>query len=70
MKNSDVCLFLCVKASLGKKKKLCLLLQVSCINANYTDGGLFGFYAITQPEDTDKVNSRSAQTKQLTNRRW
>jgi len=28
---------------------------VSCINANYTDGGLFGFFAIAQPREIEKV---------------
>lgn len=28
---------------------------ISCINANYTDNGLFGFYAITQPDEMEKV---------------
>ncbi|KAL8587809.1 hypothetical protein ACOMHN_021027 [Nucella lapillus] len=28
---------------------------VSCINANYTDGGLFGFYAIAQAREVEKV---------------
>lgn len=28
---------------------------VSCINANYTDGGLFGFYAIAQAREIEKV---------------
>ncbi|XP_076458999.1 cytochrome b-c1 complex subunit 2, mitochondrial-like isoform X2 [Babylonia areolata] len=28
---------------------------VSCLNANYTDGGLFGFYAIAQAREIEKV---------------
>lgn len=28
---------------------------VSCINANYTDGGLFGFYTIAQAREVEKV---------------
>nr|KAG5713605.1 hypothetical protein BaRGS_024653 [Batillaria attramentaria] len=28
---------------------------ISCINANYTDGGLFGFFAVTQPSEMEKV---------------
>ena len=31
------------------------LFQVTCLNANYTDSGLFGFVAAAHPENMDKV---------------
>lgn len=30
-------------------------MQVSCLNANYTDNGLFGFFAIAQATEMEKV---------------
>ena len=34
---------------------LIFIQQASALNVSHSDGGLFGFYAITEPSDTGKV---------------
>ena len=42
-----------------------LLFQVTCLNANYTDSGLFGFVAAALPENMDKVGLLTIEKKPI-----